>query len=105
MDYRPRRASKRWLAGAPEYILDVFDNKGKTADRYTILFGGTMLDTCLLRQRMVWMLGLSAQPTSPCGFSQWGEVSASYRPSRDRIRWADLPDNIKAHIVHRATGK
>ena len=61
--YKPRRAGKRWLEEAPEYILDVFDNKGKTADRYTVLFGGSMLDPWLLKDRKVHYLGMNSYPT------------------------------------------
>lgn len=103
LHYRPRRATKRWLEGAPEYILDVFDNKGKTADRYTVLFGGSMLEPKLLEDRKVYFLGLSGAPSHPQGFSQWGEISASYRPARDRIRWLDLPEHIQRHVIARVT--
>lgn len=102
MTYRPRRASKRWLEGAPEYILDCFDNRGKSADRYLILFGGTLLDQDLLKYRRVHMLCLNDIPTHPCfGVSMWGEVEGSYRPSHQRVRWLDLPQNVREHIVQR----
>lgn len=101
--YKPRRASKRWLEEAPEYILDVFDNKGKTADRYTVLFGGSMLDPWLLKDREVHYLGLSSNPTSPLGVSMFGECDAAWRPSHWRIRWLDLPEHIRNHVIRRAT--
>ncbi len=103
MTYRPRRASKQWLEGAPEYILDCFDNMGKSADRYTILFGGSLLDPHLLKFRKVHMLGLNDMPTHPCyGVSMWGEVEACWRPSHQRVRWLDLPENVREHIIMRA---
>ena len=102
MTYRPRRATKRWLEGAPEYILDVFDNKGKTADRYTILFGGSLLDPHLLKDRKVHMLSLNNLPDHPCyGISMWGEIEASYRPAHHRRRWLDMPENVLEHIMRR----
>ncbi|MDO8418329.1 MAG: hypothetical protein Q7S87_19340 [Agitococcus sp.] len=103
--YKPRRATKRWTEGAPEYILDCFDNKGKTNDRYTILFGGTLLEPSLLANRSVHFLGLSAVPSHPQGFSQWGEISASFRPAHWRVRWLDLPEDIRKHIIARATSQ
>lgn len=103
MTYRPRRAGKRWLEGAPEYVLDVFDNKGKTCDRYTVLFGGSLLEPTLLEHRKVFMLSMSDNPTHPQGFSQWGEVSTNWRPSHQRIRWLDLPEHIRGHVIARAT--
>ena len=41
--YRPRRATKRWLEGAPEYVLDCFDNRGKTVDRYTVCSAASLM--------------------------------------------------------------
>jgi hypothetical protein len=101
--YRPRRATKRWREAAPEYILDCFDNKGKTFDRYTVLFGGSMLEPALLKNRSVHFLGLSEAPSHPQGFSQWGEISATFRPAHWRVRWLDIPEHIRKHIVCRVT--
>lgn len=100
--YKPRRASKRWLEKAPEYILDCFDNKGKTLDRYTILFGGSLLEPELLKHRRVFYLGMSGGPTCPHGVSMWGECDAAWRPARQRVHWLDLPENIRSHVVARA---
>lgn len=102
--YRPRRARARWLESAPEFVLDCFDNKGKTADRYTILFGGSLLEPQLLKDRKVQYLGLSAYPSHPQGISMWGEIEASFRPAHQRIRWLDLPENVRKHIAARALG-
>ena len=99
--YKPRRASARWLEGAPEYVLDVFDNKGKTIDRYTVLFGGSLLEPTLLEKRLVLCLDMSDAPNSQ--YSQWGEWPASHRPSHQRIRWNDLPQHIRGHVTARAT--
>lgn len=102
-DYRPRRANKRWLEDAPEYVLDVFDNRGKTADRYMVLFGGSLLEPALLKHRKVFCLDMSEQPSHPQGVSMWGECPASFRPHHQRIRWLDLPENIRKHVIARAT--
>ena len=59
MPYRPRRASKWWLFGAPEYILDCF----KGDHTYWVLFGGTLLDPHLLKDRKVHMLEVNRMPT------------------------------------------
>lgn len=114
--YTPRRAGlKRWLEGAPEYILDVLDNKGKSADRYTVLFTGALLSTRhgepvrTFSNTLVQYLGLSDAPSHPQGVSMWGEMAAHeaaayrYRCSHDRVRWLDLPDHIRAHAICRAT--
>ena len=102
-NYKPRRANARWMQDAPEYVLSVHDNKGKTCDRYTVYFGGSLADergygpgeTC------IQYLGMSDIPTHPQGFSQWGEVKAYQRDTRQRIRWLDLPENIRKHVVAR----
>lgn len=99
--YTPRRAAARWLEGAPEYVLDVFDHGPGTCDRYDVYFGGSMLDDTLLTYRKVMFLSMSANPSSPIGVSMWGEVEASYRLSHHRIRWLDLPENIRQHIAAR----
>jgi hypothetical protein len=99
--YAPRRATKRWLEGAPEYVLAVFDNKGKTWDRYTVTFGGSLWAPDMGRN--VFYLGMSEHPTHPQGFSQWGECSASWRPHHEQIRWLDLPEHIRNHVIARAT--
>lgn len=102
--YKPRRAGKRWLEEAPEYILDVFDNKGKTVDRYTVLFGGSMLEDSLVESRKVYCLGMSSYPTLPWfGFSMWGECDAAWRPSHQRIRWVDLSEHIRDYVIRIAT--
>lgn len=100
--YRPRRAAAHWLEGAPEYVLDCFDNQGKTADRYTVLFGGSLLEPALQRRRKVAYLGMSDAPTHPQGISMWGECDAAWRPSRERVRWLDLPEHIRRHVIARA---
>ena len=101
--YRPKRANKRWQEGAPEYVLDCFDNKGKTADRYSVLFGGSLLEDVLLEHRKVFVLDMSGAPTHPQGVSMWGECPASWRPAHQRVRWLDLPENIRKHVIARAT--
>jgi len=103
---KPRRAGKRWREGAPEYILDCFDNRGKTCDRYSVLFGGTLYNAEADR---VAVLDMSGAPTHPQGVSMWGEctrVEAAawrYREGHYRVRWLDLPEHIRAHVVARAT--
>lgn len=113
--YTPRRASKtRWLQDAPEYVLDVFDNKGKTADRYTVMFCGTLLgrfpaDSTEMKDTFISYLAMSDAPTHPQGFSQWGEMDAwhaaryRYTAGKQRIKWNDLPENIRKHVISRAT--
>jgi hypothetical protein len=99
--YQPRRASAKWQEKAPEFVIDCFDNKGKTCDRYTVLIGGSHYSRDMGRN--VYFLGMSDAPTHPQGFSQWGECPATWRPARGRVRWLDLPEHIRKHVVARAT--
>lgn len=110
-EYTPRRASlSRWLQGAPPYILDVLDNKGATCDRYTVIFTKEMSSqTGSYADTWIAYLGMSGAPTHPQGVSIWGEFKAyecaQYRSRchKHRIRWNDLPENIREHVIARAT--
>ena len=113
-NYTPRRASKRWLEGAPSYVLDCLDSGDKVADRYTVLFTGDLLlrspaGSKRYADTYVQYLGMSGAPTHPQGFSQWGELAAHnaamyrYRSKHARVRWLDLPAHIRRHVIGRAT--
>ena len=107
--YRPRRAGKRWLEGAPHEVLDVFDNGGKTADRYTVFFvffGEPMLIFPPPGENVYTpYLGMSENPSHPQGVGMWGELRAyevadyRYKHGRERIRWADLPDAVRECVT------
>jgi hypothetical protein len=100
--YRPRRSSKRWTEQAPEYVLACYDNKGKTCDRYIILFGGSFYDEEMGRN--VQYLAMSGEPSHPQGVSMWGEMPAYNRAACGKhVRWLDLPENIRNHVVARAS--
>lgn len=48
------------------------------------------------------MLALNDRPTDPwLGFSMWDEADAAWRPSHQRVRWLDLPENVREHIKMR----
>ena len=110
--YSPRRAGKRWLEGAPSYVLDVFDHP-QFADRFTIFFAGS--EAIHLRAdgsygegcgeyHRTWIRGL--------GTSETGHVSGSlemeayqvaqyrYRNGKRRIRWLDLPEATRRLVVN-----
>lgn len=104
MTYRPRRASAKWLEGAPDYVLSCHDAGDRFTDRYTVFFGGELWSPEMSRR--VAYLGLSEHPTHPAGgVSQWGEARADERDaSGPKIRWLDLPEHIREHVIARATG-
>ena len=70
-------------------IKRIYDNKGKTFDRYTVVLDdGTAL-------------GLSHNPDSPVGFSQWGEVVTEGVDLGKPISLQELPLRVQQHIKHR----
>lgn len=81
----------------PERILEIRDNGGETADRYTIVF--RKLDPREPR-RYHDMLGLSSYPSHPQGFSQWCEGVPGNHLGK-RILWEDLPEEIQRHVACR----
>ena len=103
--YTPRRASlKRWLEDAPEYILDVFDNKS-FRDHYTVLLCGSKLISDGTRAgTYIPYLAISSASSHPRRISFTGELAPHeagafrYRFSRYRIRWLDLPEHIREHV-------
>ena len=102
MKYQPKRSRAKFSEGAPAYVLACYDNDGKTCDRYTVLFGAPYWTPDMGRK--VQFLGMSGAPTHPQGFSQWGELNAFDRSGCGKhVRWLDLPENIRAHVIARAT--
>lgn len=79
---------------SPGIVLCVRDNGGRTIDRYSVVLrtGTTpgMLDC----------LGLSSDPASPQGFSQWGDCKDGDHMGRT-IPWTDLPENVRRHALER----
>ena len=77
MKYQPKRSRAKFSEGAPYWTPDM--------------------------GRKVQFLGMSGAPTHPQGFSQWGELNAFDRSGCGKhIRWLDLPENIRAHVIMRA---
>ena len=71
--------------------IRIFDNP-KTFDRYSVVLED---GDCL---------GLSNNPGSPQGFSQWcGQVEAGPHLGKE-LSWEELPANVQAHIKIRLAG-
>jgi hypothetical protein len=103
--YTPRRASRRWLEGAPDFVLDCFDHP-KFGDRYTVMFGKELMPTRgSYADSSIAYLGMSADPTHPQGVGMWGEMEAydamqyRYRNKHRRVRWQDLPERVRACVI------
>lgn len=100
-DYKPRRASKRWLdADCPKGVLAIFDNS-EFADRYTVFYT-EVIDSGY--GKFIGYRGMSENPNHPQGVGMYGELAAHevanfrYRNSKRAITWSILPEMVK-HCV------
>ena len=96
----------------PAYVLACLDHP-KYIDRYTVYLGGSeflISPKDQLRNRFnttVQYLGMSAAPTNPQGFSQFGESSwveyDAYIKTNKAflVSWDALPEKIRKHICAR----
>ena len=97
---KPRKASKIWLVGAPDYVLACYDAGDKLADRYTVLLGGEYWEPSMGNK--VQYLAMSDAPWHPQGFSQFGEMlSYDRRACGKQIAWLDLPRAARDHAEAR----
>lgn len=85
----------------PASILALFDDGGKTVDRYTIVFNWKPAGN---GEKDQWdMLALGNDVTTPAGFSQW--TSGVYLKDNahlgKEITWEDLSLIHQKHIIMR----
>ena len=92
----------------PSYVLAILDHPD-FCDRYTVFLGGEFLVAPAGELRtdkncFVQYLGVSSNPASPFGVSQFGECHwREYQQFVDTnrrriISWDDLPMNVRQHI-------
>ena len=100
MSYRPRTQSKKFLDGdCPSGVLAIYDNGGKTFDRYTVFYKPT--ESASYSELWIGYRGMSESPSSPQGFGIYSEMPAhqarAYRSSiyRESAKWSSLPDAVK----------
>lgn len=67
-------------------IKAIYDNGGKTFDQFTVIFADNAV------------LGLSHNPDSPQGFSQWSEAFVKTEGLGYEVAFEKLPENIRRHI-------
>ena len=106
MSYRPRTQSKKFLDGdCPSGVLAIYDNGGKTLDRYTIYYKPDMA-TAIDPQGTLWIdyFAASESPTSSQGFGIHGQDPshqvAAYRSRiyRESAKWSELPEAVKVCV-------
>jgi len=95
-----RRPSALMPAGTPRYV-HVYDNGGKTADRYTIVFTGRYRHKT---NGSFVHLGASAHPFHPQGVGMHGESRdqidyPSYGHLGKKIGFKDLPPDVQKFVV------
>lgn len=92
---KAKRATARWLVGAPEYVLACYCHP-QFADCYTVVYGGPMQERTHGRD---WLHGLSTSENGGASGSfefKLHEFSAYRRANHHRlIRWCDLPQAVR----------
>lgn len=77
-------------------IIACYDNGGKTFDRYTIVFDSKHDVQGLFNE----CLGLSNDPSSPQGFSQFSGCQMG-RHLGKKLRFEQLPEHVQKHVLAR----
>lgn len=90
--------------GVPRYIR-VYDNDGKTADRYTVVFTGRYTHKT---GGATWYLGMNAAPFHPLGIGMSGEADRAIdRPGYSHLgkktTFNDLPQDCKKAVLQTYT--
>lgn len=79
----------------PDGVIAIYDNGGKTADRYTVAYEPyTYYDVKVWPYR-----GMSERPTHSQGFGQYGENPTRLVARGHRIAFADLPEECRALVL------
>jgi hypothetical protein len=82
-------------------IKAVYDNGGKTFDRYSIYTD--QAERSRDGKRFYAVLGCSDNPTHPQGFSQWSSGMLGSHNGK-KISFSDLPKNVQDHVRRRLGG-
>lgn len=101
--FKPKRSAARWLQDAPAHVVAVYDNGGKSADRYTVLYGAPLWTPDYAEAwhrtprgdpRLLPARAMSNAPFSPQGVGLF--VDALRGPHLGKkIPYSDLPDDCK----------
>lgn len=89
--------------GIPRYIK-IFDNGGKTYDRYTCIFTKKSIISKEDRKHYgtrFMFVGMSCNPFAPQGFGQHGELAPQHigKHLGKRIKFEDLPEDCKKLVI------
>ena len=82
-------------------IKAIYDNGGKTFDRYTVVFDSSRIDYRCKEYKLIYdCLCLSDNPEHPTGVSMWGECTIGKHLGK-KITLKSLPKHIQEHIAMR----
>lgn len=108
--YTPRRAGQRWLAGAPEYVLDCIRHKREDGSGFDVLFTGSLLGTIEGQPQdfsHVYVMALEVTAAGErCSFELSALQAAQFRYAnkKRRVKWADLPSEVRARCERVSSG-
>lgn len=100
MTYIPRTQSAKFRdSDCPADVLAIYDNGGKSFDRFTVFYKPVEP----LKDLRGWIgyRGMSERPSSPQGFGIYDEMEAykvaqyRMRVYRESFRWSELPEEVK----------
>lgn len=77
-------------------IKSVYDNGGETFDRFTVVLNEPYDHT----GKLLECLGLSLNPSSPQGFSQFSGCQDGPHLGQ-KIEFSELPENVQKHVKAR----
>ena len=115
MTLKEQRLQRLLPNGYPRYVR-VYDNGGKTTDRFVVVFSGRYNNRVESRKRQYLHLAMSENPLSPQGFCQLDshdhiidvdEKEHRWTPSYGksnhlgkRIHWHELPEDCRKAALH-----
>ena len=89
---QPRKAPSKYLTGAPDHVAAIYDNGGKSFDRYIVIY------TDYSRGGIQPARGMSEHPFHPQGFGQMTEAMRGSHLGK-LIIWADLPPDCQRLVI------
>ena len=101
--YVPRKAGKRWLEGAPDFVLDCFDEPKETAEPYTILLcGDWLVSDGTFANTHIAGFGIDDEGRS-CSFEldAYHTAQFRFRHGRHRVKWESLPRVVRREVIAR----
>jgi len=103
MSYTPRTQPKKFRDGdCPNGVLAIYDNGGKTWDRYTVFY--KPVEPLADLRGFIGYRGMSEDPYAPNGFGIYAEMTAwevaAYRRRvyRDSAKWSSLPAQVQKSV-------